>query len=143
MNEDRYLLDANVLTRLTADQRTHAFVLGHCHVPSEVMYEVRGLPDRTAISRIELPINARTLERLRDVMSSVAPEDHSLVDLYQNKGSADPVLVAAALAADHGDGRLWQTMWHIVSDDGAVRTTAATHGVPWLSRDELVALIDG
>ncbi len=143
MNEDRYLLDANVLTRLTAGQRASAFVLEHCRVPSEVMYEVQGLADRTAISALELPINAKTLERLRDVMASVAPEDRSLVDLYRNKGSADPVIVAAALAADHGEGRLWQTEWHVVSDDHPVRATASALGVRWLSRDDLVALIDG
>jgi hypothetical protein len=142
MNEDRYLLDANVLSRLTADQRASAFVSERCRVPSDVMYEVRGLTDLAAISRIELPIDPKTLERLRDVMTSIAPEDRSLVDLYRNKGAADPVIVAAALVADYGEDQLWQTQWHIVSDDGAVRATASTFGVPWISRAELVTLIE-
>ncbi len=142
MNEDRYLLDANVLTRLTPDQRASAFVSERCRVPSDVMYEARGLADLPAISRIELPIDPKTLERLRDVMRSIAPEDRSLVDLYHNKGAADPVIVAAALVADSGEDQLWQTQWRIVSDDAAVRETASTFGVPWISRAELVTLIE-
>ncbi|GIG40186.1 hypothetical protein [Cellulomonas phragmiteti] len=142
MNEHRYLLDANVLTRLTASQRASAFVSDRCHVPAEVMYEVRGLSDRSAIARLELPTDVRTLERLRDVMAAVAPGDLSLVDLYRNKGCADPVIVAAALAAEDGRDQLWQTEWHVVSDDNAVRAAALTFGIQPVSRHELVALIE-
>ncbi|GEL45069.1 hypothetical protein CHO01_01850 [Cellulomonas hominis] len=142
MNEHRYLLDANVLTRLTADQRASAFVSARCRVTAEVMNEVRGLPDRSVIARIELSTDARTLGRLREVMASVVPGDQSLVDLYRNKGCADPVIVAAALAAEDGQDQLWQTQWHIVSDDKAVRAMASTFGISWISRRDLVALIE-
>ncbi|GIG25019.1 hypothetical protein [Cellulomonas denverensis] len=141
MNEDWYLIDANVLTRLTAVQRSSAFVRDRCRIPADVMHEVRGLPDRSAIAHLELPLDAPILLRLRDVMATIDPGDFSLIDLYHNKGTADPVLIAAALALDHGEGRLWPIRWHVVSDDHAVRETASTLGVPRLSRDELLNLI--
>ena len=142
MNEDMYLLDANVLSRLTPRQRGSAFVAARCRVPSEVLHEARELPDLHVVEPLELRPTRLMLERLADVMSSVAPEDHTLVDLYHNQGGADPVLVAAALAADNGDAQLWPTVWHVVSDDRAVRTTASAFGVPTLTRAELVELIE-
>lgn len=142
MNENRYVLDANVVSRLTAEQRASPFVSAHCRIPSDVMYEIQGIPDGSSISHLELPVDARILARLRDVMATVAPTDLSLVNLYRNKGAADPVVIAAALAADQGEGQLWSIHWHVVSDDHAVRNTAATLGVPWLSRAHLVELID-
>lgn len=141
MNEDMYLLDANVLSRLTPRQRGSAFVATRCRVPSEVLHETRGLPDLEVVEPLEMPPSSLMLERLRDVMASIAPEDYTLVDLYRNRGGADPILVASALAADKGDARLWATTWHIVSDDGAVRATASVFGVPTLTRGELVELI--
>ncbi len=143
MNETRYLLDANVVSRLTAEQRVSPFVTKFCRVPADVMHEVRGLPDRASIAHLKLPVNAPTLLRLRDVMATVTPGDPSLIDLYRFKGTADPVLIAAALAADHGEGQLWPIEWHVVSDDKAVRDTASAVGVPWLSRADLTVLIDG
>ena len=143
MNENRYLLDANVVSRLTAEQRASPFVSRHCRIPADVMHEVRGISDRSLIAHLGLPVNVSTLARLRDVMATITPGDLSLVDLYHFKGTADPVLIAAALAADHGEGRLWPTEWHVVSDDNAVRDTASLLGVPWLSRAGLVELIDG
>jgi hypothetical protein len=143
VNEDRYVLDANVLSRLTPEQRASAFVKEFCRVPTEVLFETGGLPDSAVIRELELRVGVRTLERLRDVMATIDPEDRSVVDLYRNKGGADPVLVAAALAADHDEDSLWGTEWHIVTDDNAVRRLAETAGVPWLSRSDLVARIDG
>lgn len=142
MNEDMYLLDANVLSRLTPRQRAGAFVTTRCRIPSEVLHEARELPDLHVVESLELRPTRLMLERLADVMSSIEPEDHALVDLYHNRGGADPILVAAALAADQHDTQLWPTVWHIVSDDRAVRKTASAFGVPTLTRAELVELIE-
>ena len=143
MNDDRYLLDANVLSRLTPAQRASAFVAEHCRIPSEVLYEARGLPDIHLVEPLELATTTAMLERLRGVMASIAPEDRTLVDLYRNRGGADPVIVAAALTADRDDASLWPTVWHVVSDDRAVRATATLFDLDVLSRAELVTLIDG
>lgn len=143
MNEDRYLLDANVLSRLTLAQRASTFVTDRCRIPSEVLYEARGLPDVHLVQSLELPTTRAMLERLRDVMASIAPEDRTLVDLYRNQGGADPVIVSAALTAERNDTSLWSTVWHVVSDDRAVRATASLFDIDVLSRAELVTLIDG
>ncbi|MGW6130805.1 hypothetical protein ACWFNE_12340 [Cellulomonas sp. NPDC055163] len=136
-----YLLDANVLSRLTPEQRASRFIKGRCRIPSEVIYEARGLPDAQLVEELEIRASTTMLERLRDVMASIAPEDHSLVDLYRNRGGADPILIASALAANSGETLLWPTVWHIVTDDKAVRTTATFFDIPTLGRTELVELI--
>lgn len=136
-----YLVDANVLSRLTVEERRSRFVRSHCRVPSEVLYETRGMADRALLSRIELPMDTGTLLALKRVMAWLDPDDRALVDLYRNKGNADPILVAAALAASDGGPALWETTWVVVTDDGAVRACASTFGVPWLSRSGLTDLI--
>jgi hypothetical protein len=138
-----YLLDANVLSRLSPEQRASDFVADRCQIPSEVLYEARGLPDLHVVEPLELPTSRAMLERLRDVMASIAPEDRTLVDLYRNRGGGDPVLIAAALTADSRDDSLWPTIWHVVSDDRAVLATASRFGLDSLSRTDLVELIEG
>lgn len=137
-----YLLDANVLSRLKPEQRRSNFVIERCRVPEEVLYEVRGLPDIEDVERLGISPSRTMLERLRDVMASIAPEDHTLIDLYRDRGGGDPILIATALAEDRGHSLLWATVWHVVSDDKAVRATASLFDVPSLSRAEFVKLID-
>lgn len=142
MIETKYLLDANVLSRLTPQERRGRFVRSHCRAPSEVLHETRGMTDRSLMSRIELPMNGKTLLALQQVMASLEPTDRDLVDLYRNKGNADPILVAVALAAGHTEeSALWDTTWVVVTDDAAVRARASLFGVSWLSRAGLVDLI--
>ena len=132
MNDDRFLLDANVLSRLTPTQRVSAFVAERC----------RGRPDVHLVEPLELPSTAAMPERLRGVMASIAPEDSTLMDLYRDRGGADPVIVAAALTAERGDNSLCPTVRHLVPDDRAGRMTASLFGLDVLSRAELVSLIE-
>jgi hypothetical protein len=138
-----YLLDANVLSRLTPQQRASGFVARYCRVPAEVLYEARGMPDIQRLERLAVAPSGAMLRQLRRVMTSIAPEDHALVDLYRNRGGGDPILIASALAADQGETLLWPTVWHVVSDDRAVQAISALFDVPTLSRAELVTLING
>ena len=76
-------------------------------------------------------------------MATVDVGDITLVDLYGNKGAADPGLVATVLAAaDAQDGYLLPDSWTIVTADKAVLDLSARNGVTTMSPAELAALID-
>jgi hypothetical protein len=90
------------------------------------------------------PTTARTLEWLRMVLATVPSEDRTLVDLYANKGSADPVVVACALEGQEWDGRYIDAPeWIVVTDDVAVRDKARDFGLRVLSNTAFAAILDG
>ena len=144
MSEDfQYLVDNNVLTKLSKDQRASAFFRSQCHIPSEVLYEARGFPDFDALSDREYHTSPGVLRQLVRVIETVAPTDTDLVDLYANQGNADPIIVACALDARYWvEYTLMPPTWSIVSDDGAVRARSAHFGIPVLTGVELKTLID-
>ncbi|GGK89867.1 hypothetical protein JOE58_000768 [Curtobacterium luteum] len=118
----RYLLDNNVLPRLTVEQRRSDFVVENCRVPSEVLHEARFLPDIEKLLSLEYPTTGRVLRHLMVVMSRVPIGDTALVDLYKNRGNADPLLVACALdGLEEANEGLFGIEWVVVSDDGAVQ----------------------
>ena len=134
-----YLIDNNVLSHLTHAQRTSQFFSTHCRVPTEVLHEASGYTDAKEFADTEYPTTASVLDCMRRVMGAVLDGDTALVDLYANKGAADPILIACALeAADATQDQLFASTWFVVSNDKAVRTMCATLGVPALSRDDFV-----
>jgi hypothetical protein len=142
VNADIYLLDANVLSRLSAGQRRSRFLRDHCKIPSEVLYEVRGFPDVEHLRALEDRLDSEVLEIIRQVMGTVPPDDFKLVDLYGNKGNADPILVAAALTGmRRAETTLFVEQWAVVTDDEAVRAKASEFDVAWLSSGEFVNLL--
>lgn len=143
MNDVRYLIDTNALNNLTRAQRGRDFVRTHCRVPTEILYEARGLSDHARLQALDYPLSATILEKVRSVMASLPASDHRLVDLYRNEGNADPILIATALVADHAEGSLWQTEWRIVTDDKALRSKAAELSIACLHTAEFVRLLDG
>ncbi|WP_431072719.1 hypothetical protein [Microbacterium phyllosphaerae] len=138
MNEDMYLLDTNVLSHLSETHRSSAFFLTRCRVPSDVLYEARWHPP--AEYEVEYLTTARVLTHLQRVMLCVPVGDPTLVNLYANKGTADPMLVACALdATEDSSAVLFGPEWVIVSNDIAVRRTAAHFHIRTLAREEFLA----
>lgn len=143
MNRTWYLLDNNALLTLTRAERSGRFVRERCRALTEVLYEAQGYPDIEALRRLEFEPNADILERIRRVMASVSPGDTDLlVDLYANKGNADPILIATAMyARELSETTLLPEEWVVVTDDRAVRRTAAQFGVPTLRSTEFRDLV--
>ena len=76
-------------------------------------------------------------------MQTVEVGDTSLVDLYGNKGAADPGLIASALDAIALDAeRLFADTWVLVTNDRAVEAKAAGLDITTLRPADLAALID-
>ena len=83
------------------------------------------------------------LGQVRLIMKTVVPGDTRLLDLYGNKGAADPVMVATAvvLQAEESETLVGDTLV-IVTRDDAVTDKAKEFGIETATPDELAALID-
>lgn len=138
----RYLLDNNVLARLTAEERATPFIRENCRVPSEVLHEARFLQDAAALAVLEYRTTARVLRQLQRVMERVPVDDVRLVNLYSGKGNADPLLVACALdvVQEENEG-LFGDEWAIVSNDDAVLAMARLFGITVLTSGEFDLLL--
>lgn len=114
MNEDMYLLDNNALSHLSRAQRSSAFFRERCRLPSKVLLEAKGYLDAEAFNQVEWPTTAGVLKLLRMVMKTVPEGDTTLLNLYANKGAADPMIVACALDAmrENRGTTLWPEMDH-------------------------------
>lgn len=140
---ERYVIDTNALVQLGRRRRASGSFRENAVIPSEVLDEAEGFPDIGALQENRHPLTSRTLEWLRKVMETVPPEDRALVDLYSNKGSADPIVVASALEGQEWDSRYIDAPeWVVVTDDGAVRDKARQFGLRVLSNLEFAAALD-
>lgn len=141
MSERWYLVDNNALSRLTSEQRRGPFFRKWCQVTSDVLYEARGFAE-AELAELERPVTPGVFARLIEVMATLQPGDTNLVDLYANKGAADPVMVACALEArDFESQTLLPDTWVIVTDDKAVTNTAHRFGLEVLSSHDFRALL--
>lgn len=139
MSDVMYLLDNNVLSHLSPEQRASRFFRDQCRVPSEVIYEAGGLAEAKLPKEVEYPTTVRVLGILREIMATVPAGDTTLVNLYTNKGNADPLLIACALDAIRNDEQfLVRPIWLIVSNDKAVRAKADEFNIETRTREQLM-----
>lgn len=142
MSENKYLVDNNALLQIGAKGIASAFFREHCRVPAEVVREA-GPRRAERLAPVTVPMSARILNEVVAVMQTVPIGDKSLVDLYGNKGAADPILVATALVLNCPEKpTLFDDVWAIVTNDQAVREKAEEFGIATTPPVELAALID-
>ena len=143
MNRTFYLVDNNALLALRRERVRSTYFRTHCRVTEDVLREAQGHPDRELLASNAYDLTPAVLDGIRTVMKTVEVGDTSLVDLYGNKGTADPGLVASALDALAADeGMLFPDAWVIVTNDRAVEAMANEHGVPTMKPACLATLID-
>lgn len=140
MTELLYLVDNNALSKLRSEERTSEVFASCCRIPEDVAYEARGYLEDGLEGLVE-PTTIEMLAELVKVMGSERPGDRDLVDLYQNKGSADPSIIACALAMlDKQMPTLFEPVIKIVTDDKAVRRKAEEFKVPVVSAEDFIRL---
>ena len=143
MNNTYYLVDNNALIALGWARRVTKFFRDRCRVSQDVLYEARFASDTTALTELTYKVSPRILEHVRTVMTTVPPGNTELVDLYKNKGAADPVLLATVIdAVERDDGNLFPDAWVIVTRDKALMFKAKEFDIPTLSPEQLAKLID-
>lgn len=143
MNETKYLVDNNALIRLRRERVRTAFFDNYCSVTADVLLEADEHPEKAALAKKAADITPDFLGQLRAVMATVTVGDTSLVNLYKNKGAADPGLIAFILEESAiNDGKLFCDHWVLVTNDHAVADKAAEFNVDTVNSSELAALID-
>jgi hypothetical protein len=142
MMERRYLVDNNALISIGTRRWKSAFFREHCRVTEDVAHEAR-YRARSLPADLVVPVTPAILRQVPLIMNSVVPGDTRLLDLYGNKGAADPVLVATAvvLQEEESDSLVGDTLV-IVTRDDAVNDKSKDFGIETISPDELAALID-
>ena len=142
MSQYRYLIDCNALSKLSLGQRASDFFRENCLIPSEVLHEARWFSDIEDLRAIEYPVSSGVLRAIAEVMATVPDGDIRLVDLYANRGNADPILIACALDGRRTDASyLWASTWIIASDDNAVRAKAVEFRIEVCTSAELIAAL--
>jgi hypothetical protein len=137
--ETKYLIDNNALGPL-GDRKKSAFFAKHCRVPDEVAYESRRAKHATLLRPVTIEMTPAMLTELARVMKTVPVGDTDLINLYTNKGAADPILVAMASILSSAD--LFADNWVIVTEDKAVRAKAKEFGIGLETPAGLKAIID-
>ncbi|MBB3044244.1 hypothetical protein KM427_16095 [Nocardioides sp. LMS-CY] len=142
MTETKYLVDNNALIFLGTKRNASHFFREYCRVPEEVAHEA-GTRRAELLTPLTVPMSVRILNELSAVMKTVPVGDKGLLDLYGNRGAADPVLVATAVVLNKPEKpTLFEEEWVIVTNDRAVRDKAKEFDVKTATPEALAALID-
>ncbi len=138
-DENYYLIDNNVLAKLNSVQRGSTFFLQRCRVPDAVIREA-GVDRARELEAVRYPTTPEVLRELRKVTAAMKPGDTSLIDLYRNKGSADPFLIACALVEQRRAAELlFAPEWVIITDDRGVHAAADKAFVKWLPMTSFIS----
>jgi hypothetical protein len=134
-----YLIDNNALGSL-GDRKNSAFFREHCRVPAEVAHESRRAKHAKLLEPLTIEVTPAVLGQLADVMKTVPVGHTKLIDLYNYKGTADPILVATAVVLSTED--LFSDTWVIVTQDKEVRAKAKEFSIDTMTSKELADVID-
>ncbi len=141
--DQRYLIDNNVLAKLTRDELRSDVFQNRSWIPDEVLHEA-GEKRRAELGMLRYPTGPDVLRQLQRVMASLAPGDTALLDLYRDKGNADPLLVACALVeSEMVRSMLFGPEWMIVTDDKAVRSVATNFEINTIGHSSYTLLCAG
>lgn len=134
-----YLIDNNALGPL-GDRKKSAFFRGHCRVPAEVAHESRRAKHAKLLEPLTIAMTPAMLAQLSDVMKTVPVGHTKFIDLYNYKGTADPILVALAVVLSSED--LFSDNWVIVTQDKEVIAKAKVFSVDTMTPKALASIID-
>lgn len=143
MMERRYLVDNNALVAIGTRRWKTAFFRERCLVTADVAHEARYRLRSLPADVVIVPVTPAILGQVTLIMKAAVPGDTRLLDLYGNKGAADPILVATAavLQAEESQSLIGDTVV-IATRDAAVSETAKEFGIETVSPDALASLID-
>lgn len=137
------MVDTNTLIQIGQRRRSSEYFQETAVLPEEVIREATAFPDIATLRNSVYPTTSKVLEYLVRVMSTIPTEDTTLVDLYQNKGGADPLLIACALDGQSKDSAyLVASDWIVVTADDAVRRKAEEFGLRSMNNADFGAIID-
>lgn len=140
-----YLLDTNVITGLPKETVEKFINLrGSLYVVTEVKEELEGAQSRLSLLEQtevqELEISAGILQKVSDLMAEIGNE-FSLINLFENKGGADVVMIAHVLYENLRSDTLFKEQWTIVTNDGPLTNVAKKYGIRVISMNDFNSII--
>lgn len=139
----RYVVDTNALAQIGKARRASLLFQESAVIVEEVLREAEGFPDIDSLRKSATRTTPETLRWLVEVMRTVHTQDTTLVNLYANKGGADPLVIASALEGQTRDSSyLDSPEWVVVTNDNAVKMKAEELGLLVLDSSEFAAAID-
>ena len=139
----RYVVDTNALSQIGKRRRSTSYFKENVQLASEVLHEAQGFPDWDSLNSRLYPTSPRLLSLLTRIMASIPLDDTKLVDLYANRGGADPFVVACALDGAELDSHyLDAPEWVVVTNDAAVRLKAEEFGLRVIASAQFADIID-
>ncbi len=140
--ETKYLVDTTPAATLRKEWMNTIFFKKFCFFPEEIVYELRdnlALDQRMLVGQ-KIGITVDILDQLRNVMLNA----EKIVDLYNNEGNGDVLLIATALSEQHKElGSMLRTQWIIVTEDKGVVKLANTFSIKTIDKRQFYILLEG
>lgn len=143
MTQDRdllFLIDTVSLIRLTRRQLQSELVQQHSTVLEEIAYEIRSDPKSNDVANLVERVDVDVLNSASELLKQ--PVVQKLLDLYNNKGNGDVLLLAkAVLEKERGTGELFPINWVIVTNDAGLVDAATANGVDTMDTTSFASML--
>ncbi len=139
--ETKYLIDTTPAATLQEEWTKTVFFKKFCFFPEEIVYELRDnlTLDQRMLAEQKIEITVDVLDQLRNVMLNA----DKIVDLYNNEGNGDVLLVATVLSEQRKElGSMLRTQWIIVTEDKGVVKLANTFSIKTINKSQFYVLLE-
>lgn len=139
-----FFVDTNALSKLGPRYRATKYFRNYVLLPSVVIQEAGNPEDISNLKELEEGMTPQILRCLIEIMKTISADDKHLIDLYRNKGKADPIIVAYALNEASLEANCLFPVHevYIVTNDKAVRELGERFAIKVLSSDDFIRQID-
>lgn len=139
--ETKYLIDTTPAATLKEKWMKSNFFKKSCFFPEEIVYELRDnlVLNQRILAEQKIGVSIDTLDQLQSVMLSA----NKIVDLYNNEGNGDVLLIATVLSERRRElGSMLKTRWIIVTEDKGVVRLAGVFNIETISKKQFYELLD-
>ena len=139
--ETKYLIDTTRAATLKEKWMKSSFFKQSCFFPEEIIYELRDnlALNQRILAEQKIEVSIDTLDQLQNVMLSA----DKIVDLYNNEGNGDVLLIATILSERRKElGSMLKTRWIIVTEDKGVVRLASVFNIETISKKQFYELLD-
>jgi len=137
--DKKYIVDTNVACSLKKEHIDSNFFRHECFVPEEILAEIGSSNDLyLEFEKQRLPI---TFDVLYELQNSIMMHSESVIDLYDNKGDGDVMIIATVLAEKRKEAGSWLTTeWVVATEDNGLKKLLSKFGIGHVGLEEFKAL---
>ena len=137
--DKKYIVDTNVACSLKKMHVDSNFFRNNCFIPEEILTEIGNSNDLyLEFERRQLPI---TFDVLYELQNSVMLHSESVIDLYDDKGDGDVMIIATILAEKRKEAGSWLiTEWVVATEDNGLKKLLSKFGIERVGLEEFKVL---